>query len=94
MRYENDNSSETGPPPLIDGNMGIRLRRFDECCEISMVRTPPLDTSPWATQKRVWVVTMRPHQDGSGKSVSHDHPILSEALRRALEEAERRGWNQ
>ena len=82
--------------PLIDADLCVRLRRFDPQCEISMVRTSPMNGSEWEYARRVWVVCIR---KSSSQNISDlwdaircIHPTLREALTRAVEEGERRGW--
>jgi len=85
-------------PPLIDADLCNRLRRFDPQCEISMVRTSPMNGSECerAGARRVWVVCIR---QASSQNISDlwdaircIHPTLREALTCAVEEGERRGW--
>ena len=80
------------PSGPISAELWQRLKRFDRGYEISMNRTSPMYKTVWAEAgyRRVWVVTLMPRDRVRwAQHIQCIHPTLSEALKGAVEVAER-----
>ncbi|GMV26792.1 MAG: hypothetical protein AMXMBFR58_28230 [Phycisphaerae bacterium] len=83
--------SPAAPSYAVPEELWARLRRFDPQCFISLVRSNPYSPK-WKAARRTWQV--RIHHDGARawESIQVEHPTLAEALREAVELAEKWGW--
>lgn len=82
------------PPPAA---LWERLRAFDRTCDISMHRAEQVRSAPRPPPVKEWVVTIWPRTIPDVRiweNAKGGHPTLAEAIRLAVEDGEKRGWNR
>lgn len=82
--------SQPTPPP-ISAALWARLRRLDPQCRITISRQEPT-LAYWRGSLCVWWIMIQDRRAMAHESVRVEHPLFAEALRQAVEDAERRGW--
>jgi hypothetical protein len=77
--------------PPISAELWSRLRKLDPQCSIHLCRGAP-NARRWERAVRTWRVSIHHERAKIWQYVETEHPTLAEALRVAVDEAERLGW--